>query len=71
MLARLHGQITLVAGAIPGERVCARLDSKRGGVVFATAVEILEPSPDRRPAGDDPACGGRQFAHIAGPRQRR
>ena len=69
MLARLNGQVTLVAGAIPGERVCARLDSKRGGVVFATALEILDPSPDRRPAGDDPACGGRHFAHIAGPRQ--
>jgi len=70
MLARLNGQVTLVAGAIPGERVLARLDSKRGGVVFATAVEIFEPSPDRRPAGDDPACGGRHFAHIAHPRQR-
>ena len=69
MLARLNGQVTLVAGAIPGERVCARLDSRRGGVVFATALEILDPSPDRRPAGDDPACGGRHFAHIAGPRQ--
>lgn len=69
MLARLDGQVTLVAGAIPGERVRARLDSRRGGVLFATAVEILEPSPDRRPAGDDPACGGRHFAHIAEPRQ--
>ena len=70
MLARLHGQIVLVAGAIPGERVRARLDSKRGGVLFATAVDVLEPSPDRRPPGEDPACGGRQFAHIAAPRQR-
>ena len=70
MLARLNGQVTLVAGAIPGERVRARLDTKRGGVLFATAIEILEPSPDRRPPGDDPACGGRQFAHIAAPRQR-
>ena len=70
MLARLHGQIVLVAGAIPGERVRARLESKRGGVLFATAVDILERSPDRRPPGDDPACGGRQFAHIAAPRQR-
>jgi 23S rRNA (uracil1939-C5)-methyltransferase len=69
MLARLDGQVTLVAGAIPGERVLARLDSKRGGVLFATVVEILDPSPDRRPAGDDPACGGRHFAHITHPRQ--
>ena len=69
MLARLEGQVMLVAGAIPGERVRARLDSKRGGVVFATAIDILDPSPDRQPAGDDPACGGRHFAHIARPRQ--
>lgn len=69
MLARLNGQVTLVAGAIPGERVLARLDTKRGGVVFATAVEILDASADRRDPGDDPACGGRHFAHIAGPRQ--
>ena len=69
MLARLDGQVILVAGAIPGERVCARLDSKRGGVLFATAVDVLDPSPDRQPPGDDPACGGRHFAHIAGARQ--
>ena len=69
MLARLDGQIVLVAGAIPGERVRARLDSRRGGVLFATTVDVIEPSADRRPPGDDPACGGRQFAHIAAPRQ--
>ncbi len=69
MLARLDGQVTLVAGAIPGERVLARLDSKRAGVLFATALDILDPSPDRRPPGEDPACGGRHFAHIAAPRQ--
>lgn len=70
MLGRLDGQVTLVAGAIPGERVVARLDSKRGGVLFATAVDVLDPSPDRRAPGDDPACGGRHFAHIAASRQR-
>jgi len=69
MLARLDGQVSLVAGAIPGERVLARLESKRGGVLFATVVDILDESPDRRPTGDDPACGGRHFAHIAYPRQ--
>jgi tRNA/tmRNA/rRNA uracil-C5-methylase (TrmA/RlmC/RlmD family) len=69
MLARLNGQVILVAGVIPGERVCARLDSKRGGVLFATAVDIIDPSSDREPPGDDPACGGRHFAHIAAARQ--
>jgi 23S rRNA (uracil1939-C5)-methyltransferase len=69
MLARLEGQVILVAGAIPGERVCARLDRKRGGVLFATVVDVIDPSPDREPPGEDPACGGRHFAHIAAARQ--
>ncbi len=70
MLARLDGQVTLVAGAIPGERARVRLEARRGGVLFGTVVEVLNPSPDRQPAGDDPACGGRDFAHIAPARQR-
>ena len=69
MLARADGQVVLVAGAIPGERVRARLDAKRGGVLFATVLEVLDASPDRRPAGDDPGCGGRDYAHIEPARQ--
>ena len=70
MLARLDGQVTLVSGAIPGERVRARIEGRRGGVLFATTADVLDASPDRRASGDDPACGGRSFAHIAAPRQR-
>ncbi|HEX7087477.1 MAG TPA: TRAM domain-containing protein [Vicinamibacterales bacterium] len=69
MLGRIDGAIVLVAGAIPGERVAARLEGRRGGVLFARTVEVIEASPDRRPPGADPACGGRDFAHIAYPRQ--
>jgi tRNA/tmRNA/rRNA uracil-C5-methylase (TrmA/RlmC/RlmD family) len=70
MIARHEGRVVFVAGAIPGERVRARLDRTRGGTLFATAVEILEPSADRRAPGADPACGGRDFAHIGLDRQR-
>lgn len=70
MLARLDGQVTLVAGAIPGERVRARIETARGDVLFASTVAVLQPSPDRHDAGGDSACGGRSFAHIAPPRQR-
>jgi tRNA/tmRNA/rRNA uracil-C5-methylase (TrmA/RlmC/RlmD family) len=35
MLARHDGQVALVAGAIPGERVAARIEQVRGGVLFA------------------------------------
>ena len=70
MLARLDGQVTLVSGAIPGERVRARIEGRHGGVLFATTVDVLDVSPDRHVPGDDPACGGRCFAHITAPRQR-
>jgi tRNA/tmRNA/rRNA uracil-C5-methylase (TrmA/RlmC/RlmD family) len=70
MIARHEGRVVFVAGAIPGERVRARLDRPRGGTLFATTVEVLDPSPDRRDPGPDPACGGRDFAHIALDRQR-
>jgi 23S rRNA (uracil1939-C5)-methyltransferase len=38
--------------------------------VWARAVEVLEPSGDRREPPHDPACGGAAFAHIAYARQR-
>jgi 23S rRNA (uracil1939-C5)-methyltransferase len=69
MLGRVDGAIVLVAGAIPGERVAARLEGRRGGVLFARTVDVLAPSPDRRDPGLDPACGGRDYAHIAYARQ--
>jgi tRNA/tmRNA/rRNA uracil-C5-methylase (TrmA/RlmC/RlmD family) len=70
MLARLDGQVILVSGAIPGERVRARLEGRRGGVLLASTAEVLESSPDRQEPGADPACGGRSFAHITPARQR-
>jgi len=58
MLARHEGRVVLVAGAIPGERVRVRVERVSRDVTFATAVEILDPSPDRREPPGDPACGG-------------
>jgi 23S rRNA (uracil1939-C5)-methyltransferase len=69
MLARHDGQITLVAGAIPGERVAARVEQVRGGVLFARVEHIEEASPDRRSSDVDPGCGGSFYAHIAYERQ--
>jgi len=67
--ARGAGAIVLVAGAIPGERVRARVTERRHGVAFAETVEVIEPSPDRREPPIDPLCGGNLFAHIAYERQ--
>jgi 23S rRNA (uracil1939-C5)-methyltransferase len=69
MIARIDGQIALIAGAIPGERVRARVERLSKGVAFAEAIAIDEPSADRRDPFDDPLCGGCLFSHIAYPRQ--
>ena len=69
MLARLDGQVVLVWGAIPGERVRARIERIGRGVLYADSVEVLEASSDRRDAGPDWRCGGNVYAHIAYDRQ--
>lgn len=64
MLARHEGQIVLVSGAIPGERVRARIERTTRGVAFAETREVLTSSPSRREARLDPACGGNVYAHV-------
>ena len=70
MLARHHGQVVLVWGAIPGERVAARVDRTTKSVAFGSTVDVLLPSPDRRKLAGDPRCGGNVLAHVAYDRQR-
>jgi len=69
MLARHNGQIVLVWGAIPGERVRARVERTGKGVLFAETTDVLSASPDRREAAADWRCGGNVFAHVAYDRQ--
>jgi len=69
MLARHEGQVVLVWGAIPGERVRARIERSGKGVLFAETVEVVAPSPDRRPGLADWRCGGNVLAHITYERQ--
>jgi 23S rRNA (uracil1939-C5)-methyltransferase len=69
MIARVDGQVVLVGGAIPGERVQARIDRVGKGVAFAETVGVDEPSADRRAPFADPLCGGCTYSHIAYPRQ--
>jgi 23S rRNA (uracil1939-C5)-methyltransferase len=69
MIARLSGQVVLVGGAIPGERVTARIERVGKGVLYADTVSSDEPSPDRRPVLADPLCGGCLYAHISYTRQ--
>ena len=69
MIARAQGQIVLVDGAVPGERVLARIERVAKGVVYADTVTVEEPSPDRTAEFADRLCGGCLYAHIAYPRQ--
>ena len=69
MLARHHGQIVLVWGAIPGERVAARVERTGKGVIYADTTEVLAASPDRRDPKGDWRCGGNVLAFVSYPRQ--
>ena len=69
MLARHHGRVVLIAGAIPGERVRVRVDRERRDVVHATTEVVLEPHPARRSVEGDPACGGQVYRHVEYPHQ--
>jgi tRNA/tmRNA/rRNA uracil-C5-methylase (TrmA/RlmC/RlmD family) len=69
MLARHEGQVVLVWGAIPGERVRARVDRVGRGVLFGETSEVLARSADRREAGSDWRCGGNVLAHVVYERQ--
>jgi 23S rRNA (uracil1939-C5)-methyltransferase len=69
MIARHEGQVLLVSGVIPGERVSVRIERSEKRVAFGRATAILEASPDRREPPVDPACGGVLFSHIAYQRQ--
>lgn len=69
MLARHHGHVVLVWGAIPGERVSARVERAGKGVIFADTAQVLSASPDRRSDAGDWRCGGNVFAFIDYPRQ--
>src|SRR5262245_50487888 len=69
MIARHDGQVVFVAGAIPGERVRARVDRVDRQLAFATARDVMEPSDDRREPFTDLLCGGCLYTHIKYERQ--
>jgi 23S rRNA (uracil1939-C5)-methyltransferase len=71
MIGRHEGQVVLVVGAIPGERVVVRIERVERQVAFGSTVHILKPSPDRREPDVDLLCGGCLYAHVAYPRQLR
>ncbi|HSC28807.1 MAG TPA: TRAM domain-containing protein [Vicinamibacterales bacterium] len=69
MIARHDGQVVFVHGAIPGERVRARVERVERQLAFAAVDEVLSPSPDRRAGLANPRCGGAVYSHIVYARQ--
>jgi 23S rRNA (uracil-5-)-methyltransferase RumA len=69
MIARHDGEVVLVSGAIPGERVLVRVERAERRLAFASVVDVREESPDRRAAFADSSCGGCVYSHVVYPRQ--
>ena len=69
MIARHDGAVVLVAGAIPGERVVARVERVQRRTLWARVVEVLDASADRVASDDPVACGGNVLAHMTAARQ--
>src|SRR5215216_4623219 len=46
-VARLDGYVVFVRGAVPGDRVRARVTKSKRSFAEADSVDLLEPSPDR------------------------
>jgi 23S rRNA (uracil1939-C5)-methyltransferase len=70
MLGRHDGRVVFVAGAIPGERVEARVERVQRQVIWATTTAVVVASPDRVEVPDGLTCGGQVLAHVHDDRQR-
>jgi len=70
-VARLDGFVIFVNGAVPGDRLTARVFKKKKGYAEARMVELLEPSPDRIQPHCAYAdyCGGCQWQNLRYERQ--
>lgn len=66
-LAHHQGEVWMVTGALPGERVRVTPTGKRQGIVEADTVEVLS-SPnaarEAHPCPHSPVCGGCDWPHV-------
>lgn len=71
-LARRDGFVLFVDGALPGDRVLARVSKSKKGYAEAGVIETLEPAPDRLPdedVHDGEPCPGAPWQALAYERQ--
>lgn len=66
-IGRIDGVVHFVKGALPGERVRARVVRSKSSYVEAETVEILSAAPSRRtpPCEHFGVCGGCKWQHLA------
>jgi 23S rRNA (uracil1939-C5)-methyltransferase len=72
-LCRTGEGVLFVPGALPGEKIRARVAEAKRQFARGILAEVLEPSPDRvdPPCPSYPRCGGCQLQHAAYPAQLR
>lgn len=66
-MAHHQGDVWMVSGALPGERVRAMPLRERQGIIEAEVIEILSaPNPSRQsnPCPHSPQCGGCDWPHV-------
>jgi len=66
-VGRIDSHVHFVKGALPGERVRARIVGKKKKHVIAETIEVLEVSPQRSvpPCEHFGVCGGCSWQHLA------
>src|ERR1019366_5894276 len=65
-LARLDGRVGVALFVLPGERILARAEQEKPGMVRARMLEVLEAAPDRvaAPCGAYRRCGVFHYQHA-------
>jgi 23S rRNA (uracil1939-C5)-methyltransferase len=70
-IARTDGFVVFVKGAVPGDRVMARIVKSRKDYAEAELIEVIDASPDRvkPPCPYNGFCGGCNYQHLEYSRQ--
>ncbi len=65
-IARIDGFVIFIKGALPGDRLIARVVKKKKGYANAVIAELLSPSPDRidAPCPYNGYCGGCNYQYL-------
>ncbi|MGE5518141.1 MAG: class I SAM-dependent RNA methyltransferase [Bacteroidota bacterium] len=65
-VARLGGDLVFVPFTVPGDRVVARVEGRRGEGLAAALIEVVQPGPGRAepPCPHFSRCGGCALQHV-------